>query len=50
MLGDTWTWDGISKTWTQHTPATNPSPQGSPALAYNGATGNVVLFGGIVRT
>jgi len=47
-FGDTWTWDGIAKTWTQHIPATSPSPRGSPALAYNSAAGNVVLFGGII--
>jgi hypothetical protein len=46
-FGDTWTWDGITKTWTQHTPASSPSPRGSPALATT-ATGKVVLFGGIV--
>ncbi|MEO8658459.1 MAG: kelch repeat-containing protein, partial [Bryobacteraceae bacterium] len=26
-LADTWTWDGIAKTWTQHFPTTNPSPR-----------------------
>jgi hypothetical protein len=33
-LGDTWTWDGIAKTWTQNFPATSPSPRRT-MLAYD---------------
>jgi hypothetical protein len=43
--GDTWTWDG--STWTKQTPAASPSPgRYGVALAYDAATGNLVLFGG----
>jgi hypothetical protein len=43
-LGDTWVWDG--STWTQQQPATSPSAREGPSMAYDAATGNVVLFGG----
>jgi hypothetical protein len=45
VLGDTWTWDGITKTWTQHFPSTSPSSRRT-VLAYDYASKNVVLFGG----
>jgi hypothetical protein len=44
-LGDTWTWDGIAKTWTQQFPAVSPSARRAP-MAYDAATRSVVLFGG----
>jgi hypothetical protein len=44
-LDDTWTWDGIAKTWTQQNPGASPSPRGAP-MAYDAATQTVVLFGG----
>jgi hypothetical protein len=43
--GDTWEWNGRTKTWTQLFPASSPSPRGAP-LAYDALTGTVVLFGG----
>lgn len=43
-LGDTWTWDGVAKTWTQHFPASSPSPRRT--MMSNDAEGTVVLFGG----
>jgi hypothetical protein len=43
-LGDTWTWDGT--TWTQQHPATSPPAREYAAMAYDAATGTVVLFGG----
>jgi hypothetical protein len=43
-LADTWTWDG--KNWTQQHPATSPGPIGGASMAYDDATGLVVLFGG----
>ena len=43
-LGDTWTWDGT--TWTQQHPATAPPARFWASMAYDAATGNVVLFGG----
>src|ERR1035441_2573999 len=44
-LGDTWTWDGKAKTWTQQFPATSPTPRRTP-IAYDEAARTVVLFGG----
>jgi hypothetical protein len=44
ILGDTWTWNGI--TWTQQSPATSPSGRDSAGMVYDAATGQVVLFGG----
>jgi hypothetical protein len=43
-LGDTWTWDGT--TWTKQHPAVHPSPRDEASMAYDAATGTVVLFGG----
>jgi hypothetical protein len=46
LLSDTWTWDG--STWTKQVPLDNghPSARSGAAMVYDGATGNVVLFGG----
>jgi len=44
-LSDTWTWDG--STWARQNPAAHPSARTSAAMAYDVATGNVVLFGGV---
>jgi hypothetical protein len=44
-LDDTWTWNG--STWTQQTPATSPPGLYGASMAYDAATGNVVLFGGV---
>ena len=43
-LGDTWTWDGTSRT-RQH-PAVSPPAREEAAIAYDAATGTVLLFGG----
>jgi hypothetical protein len=43
-LNDTWTWDGT--TWTKQAPAVHPGPRDSASMAYDAATGTVVLFGG----
>ena len=43
-LTDTWTWDGT--TWAKHAPAVHPSARTGAAMAYDAATGTVVLFGG----
>jgi hypothetical protein len=45
VLNDTWEWNGKTKTWTHLFPASSPSPRRT-TIAYDGATGNVVLFGG----
>jgi hypothetical protein len=44
LLNDTWTWDGT--TWTEQYPATSPPARDVASMAYDPATGNVVLFGG----
>ena len=45
-LGDTWTWDGAAKTWTQQFPVASPSAR-IAAMAYDAVTRTVVLFGGV---
>jgi len=46
-FSDTWTWDGIAKTWTQLHPAVHPSARATNQLVYDEANQNVVLFGGV---
>jgi hypothetical protein len=48
LLGDTWTWDG--STWTQQHPVPSPSARTDASMAYDAATGTVVLFGGGGKT
>lgn len=48
-LGDTWEWNGRTKTWRERFPAVSPSPR-STALAYDPLTGEILLFGGIDST
>ena len=43
-FGGTWTWDG--STWTKQHPATSPPARWDAPMAYDAATGTVVLFGG----
>jgi hypothetical protein len=43
-LGDTWVWDG--STWTELHPAASPPALAGASMAYEAATGSVVLFGG----
>jgi hypothetical protein len=43
-LGDTWVFHDF--TWTQLTPAASPPAARQPAVAWDEATGNVLLFGG----
>ncbi len=45
-LGDTWEWDGQTKTWTELFPAASPSPRIGTSLAYDAITREIVLFGG----
>ena len=45
-LGDTWTWNGATGTWTQQTPAVSPPARSNAMMAFDSATGTVVLFGG----
>lgn len=46
LFGDTWTWDGVAKTWTEESPATSPSARAYNYMAYHSPTQSVVLFGG----
>ena len=41
---DTWEWDGTD--WTEHSPASMPSPRERFGLAYDEERGVTVLFGG----
>jgi len=43
-LGNTWTWDGSS--WTQRHPACLPSKRSGMFMAFDEATGQVLLYGG----
>jgi hypothetical protein len=44
-LADTWTWDG--STWTKQHPAVHPPGRTLASMAYDAATGTIVLFGGL---
>ncbi|HTT86635.1 MAG TPA: kelch repeat-containing protein [Acidimicrobiales bacterium] len=48
--GETWTFDAASATWTEQSPATQPSARYGASMAYDAATGQVVLFGGLGQT
>src|SRR5712691_1002940 len=45
-LGTTWTWD---RHWREHHPARSPSARTGAAMAYDAATGQLLLFGGSTR-
>ena len=44
LRNDTWTFNGM--TWTQLSPATSPPGRDGAVMAYDPATGQMVLFGG----
>ena len=44
-MNDTWTWNGT--TWAQLSPATSPPVRYAASMAYDPATAQIVLFGGI---
>jgi hypothetical protein len=44
-FGDTWVWNGRTKTWTQKFPTSSPSAR-QTTLAYDAIDQTVVLFGG----
>jgi hypothetical protein len=44
VLGDTWTWNGTS--WTRRHPRVSPPARFGASMAYDTATGDLVLFGG----
>ncbi len=45
FLGDTWAWDG--STWTQLSPVTSPLARYLASMAFDPATGQLILFGGV---
>jgi uncharacterized protein (TIGR03437 family) len=45
---DTWVWDGSN--WAQKQPQISPPARVSPAMAYDSARAQVVLFGGVTNT
>jgi hypothetical protein len=47
-LGDTWSYDYDSDTWTEMSPDASPPARSYAALAYDPATDRVLLFGGSV--
>ena len=47
-LSDTWAFDGTN--WTALSPAQSPPARSESAMAYDAATGDVVLFGGLSGT
>lgn len=44
---DTWTYDFNTNTWANMTPPGSPSPRVSHAMAYDGLSDRILLFGGI---
>jgi hypothetical protein len=46
-LGDTWTWSGITRTWTPHIQLPPSPPPDNAPIAYDAARGVVVLFSGV---
>jgi hypothetical protein len=44
VFGKTWTWDGAA--WTRRHPAASPSARTGAAIVYDGATHQLLLFGG----
>lgn len=43
---DTWTWTS-HRGWSHLSPTSSPSARQGPGMAYDAATGTVVLFGGV---
>jgi len=43
---ETWEWDGTAGTWTQRITTVQPSPRAGHSMAYDGARGVTVLYGG----
>ncbi len=45
VLPETWSWNGT--TWAEQHPAQSPPPRRSASMAYDAATHQIVLFGGV---
>ncbi|MHA3964348.1 MAG: Kelch repeat-containing protein, partial [Candidatus Thorarchaeota archaeon SMTZ1-45] len=46
ILTDTWTYDVNTNTWTNMSPASNPTPRVAAAMAYDNESDIIVMFGG----
>ncbi len=48
LFGDTWEWDPVTNAWTDVTPTAGPRPAARrwAAMAFDPATGGMLLFGG----
>jgi hypothetical protein len=46
-LNDTWLWDSISGNWSQQQPLTSPPGRANAAMAADGASRTILLFGGL---
>ncbi len=44
IIGDTWIWNGSD--WIQQHPAISPPARDFASMAYDAATGQLILFGG----
>jgi len=44
---DTWLYTPANDTWTQESPSTHPAARSGASMAYDGASGQIVLFGGV---
>ncbi|MCD4708103.1 MAG: hypothetical protein K8S62_10240 [Candidatus Sabulitectum sp.] len=49
MLGDTWTYDAGTNTWTDMSPANSPPSNYQHDIAFDSASNTTVLFGGFNR-
>lgn len=49
-LGETWLWDGSTRSWTLATPALSPSPRWDHDMTWDPDLGAVWLFGGVSAT
>ena len=49
-LGDLWSFDLGSRTWTEVTPASGPAPRTNPALVLESESGHAILLAGSTET
>jgi N-acetylneuraminic acid mutarotase len=45
-VGDTWTYEVASKTWTNTYPSNSPSSRSDPGMAYDASAKKIILFAG----
>jgi hypothetical protein len=46
VLGDTWEWNAVAKSWTQLSPSPAPSPRVGSRMVYDVANDRIILHGG----